>query len=279
MQILLTNDDGFFSPGISAMARALRSLGDVWIVAPETEQSGVSRTITFLRPLTAKEIYRKENFWGYAVSGSPVDCVKLGIRELVPQRPDLVVSGLNNGLNVGANIYYSGTVGAAFESAYQGITSIATSIEFQRDPKSNNAFERAADISLDLIRQLIAQKRDSVGIFNINIPQAALDPQKKAPVSIAPVDPTPYWNQFKLGSHPSIKHYYWLRGKPECDVPERATDLGAISRGEITVTPLQADPTHREMLEKMRSWILEHHPQESPVPSQNEAVNFRTIYH
>ncbi|MCA9228462.1 MAG: 5'/3'-nucleotidase SurE, partial [Planctomycetales bacterium] len=113
MQIMLTNDDGIYAPGLAALERELRKLGDVCVCAPATEQSGVAHSITFLSPLTCKEIFDGDRRRGWAVEGSPADCVKLGVFELCPQRPDLVVSGINGGLNAGINVLYSGTVAAA----------------------------------------------------------------------------------------------------------------------------------------------------------------------
>jgi len=128
--ILLTNDDGIYAPGLTALEDELREIGEVCVVAPATEQSGVGHSITFLRPLVCKEIFDGERRRGWAVEGSPADCVKLGVFELCPRRPDLVVSGLNGGLNAGINVLYSGTVAAAIEGAFFCITSFACSLEY-----------------------------------------------------------------------------------------------------------------------------------------------------
>ncbi len=134
MLVLLTNDDGIFAPGLAAMERAIRQFADVCVVAPSTEQSGVGHAITFLTPLTAKEVFAGETARGWAVDGSPADAVKLGISEFCPRRPDLVISGINSGLNAGINVLYSGTVAAAIEGAFFGITSIAVSLEWDDHP-------------------------------------------------------------------------------------------------------------------------------------------------
>ena len=135
MRILLTNDDGVFAPGLAALEQQLRHLGEVIVVAPSTEQSGVGHTITFLTPLTCKSIHRNGQHWAWAVDGSPADCVKLSIGELLKSQPvDLVVSGINNGLNAGINVLYSGTVAAAIEGAFFGVTSVAVSLEYSEDP-------------------------------------------------------------------------------------------------------------------------------------------------
>jgi len=142
MLVLLTNDDGIFAPGLAAMERVLRTFADVCVVAPSTEQSGVGHAITFLTPLTAKEVFAGETARGWAVDGSPADAVKLGISEFSPRRPDLVVSGINSGLNAGINVLYSGTVAAAIEGAFFGITSIAVSLEWD----DHADYDRAAVI-------------------------------------------------------------------------------------------------------------------------------------
>ena len=155
MRILLTNDDGIHAPGLAAMERQLQSIGDVTVVAPATEQSGVGHSITFLRPLICTESYdEQDHLRGYSVEGSPADCVKMGVTELCPNRPDLVISGINGGLNAGINVLYSGTVAAAIEGAFFGITSIAISMEFAEHPH----FDRAAVLALALVEQLLEQK-------------------------------------------------------------------------------------------------------------------------
>ncbi|MDR0337784.1 MAG: 5'/3'-nucleotidase SurE, partial [Planctomycetaceae bacterium] len=155
LNILLTNDDGIYAPGLAAMAQALRRLGNVYVVAPLREQSGVSHSITFLTPLTVKNVFVDEVHWGWAVDGSPADCVKLGTAEILPELPDLIVSGINCGLNAGINVLYSGTVAAAIEGAFYGITSFAVSLEYNE----NEPFHRAAEIAANVIEEVL-QKID-----------------------------------------------------------------------------------------------------------------------
>ena len=155
MQILLTNDDGIYAPGLAAMERALNRLGDVAVVAPATEQSGVGHSITFLTPLVVKEIFDGPRRRGWAVEGSPADSVKIGISEFCPKRPDLVVSGINGGLNAGINVLYSGTVAAAIEGAFFDITSVAVSLEYDEHAQ----FDKAAQMACDVIKQILARKK------------------------------------------------------------------------------------------------------------------------
>ena len=134
------------------MQRQLQILGDVYVVAPATEQSGVGHAITYLTPLIVKEVFHGETRWGWSVDGSPADCVKIGVTELCPRKPDLVVSGINGGQNAGINVLYSGTVAAAIEGAFFGITSVAVSLQF--DEHAN--FDKAAQIARMIIEQIIA---------------------------------------------------------------------------------------------------------------------------
>ncbi len=152
------------------MERELRQLGDVCVVAPATEQSGVGHSITFLSPLVAKEVFDGERSRGWAVEGSPADCVKIGIFEFCPRRPDLVVSGINGGLNAGINVLYSGTVAAAIEGAFFGITSIAVSLEYDEHAR----FEAAARMVRGIIEQVLRQDRARQQLFNLNFPTAAM---------------------------------------------------------------------------------------------------------
>jgi 5'-nucleotidase len=143
VQILLTNDDGIYAPGLAAIERELREMGDVCVVAPATEQSGVGHSITYLTPLIVNEVFDGPRSRGWAVAGSPADCVKLGVFEFCERRPDLVVSGINYGLNAGINVLYSGTVAAAIEGAFFEITSIAVSLQYS--PHAD--FDRAAKLA------------------------------------------------------------------------------------------------------------------------------------
>lgn len=277
MRILLTNDDGIFSPHLAALARVLRKLGDVTIVAPATEQSGVSQSITFLRPLTLKKVYREEEFWGWAVEGTPVDCVKIGVAELCPERPDLVVSGMNNGLNAGVNILYSGTVAAALEGSFLGITSVAVSLQYS-ETLGDDRIERAADIALDIIRSLLAQNEKSGELFNVNIPMAAIHQHpSERKVAVVPMDRTPYWEEFDSRRDPTGRRYYWLAGRPNYEkAADTPNDFGLSAHGVITVTPLDFDLTKRDVMEKMNRWTFDH-TADGPPAGKSESLNFRAF--
>jgi 5'-nucleotidase len=269
MKILLTNDDGIYAPGLAAMERSLRRLGEVFVVAPSREQSGVAHSITFLTPLMAREVYVEDQHWGWTVDGSPADCVKLGISNILPDRPDIIVSGMNGGLNAGINVLYSGTVAAAVEGAFYGITSFAVSVEY--DEKVS--FAHAADLASDVIEKILKQKPDGARLFSVNLPLAALTAKKPEALAV-PMDVTQYWETFEQRTDPMGRSYYWLSGRPDpCQpkaMPVHMTDMQALNNGYITVTPLHYDMTFRQQLETMSSWNL--NPDE-PSASTNSPVH------
>lgn len=259
MVILLTNDDGIYAPGLSAMYRQLRRLGSVYVVAPATEQSGVAHAITYLKPLTVKEVYHGSERWGWAVDGSPADCVKIGVDQFCPCRPDLVVSGINLGLNAGINVLYSGTVAAAVEGAFYGITSIAVSLQYEEDAE----FDKAAWLAVQVIRQILEQKGPEPELYNLNIPTAALRTDRPQ-VRIVPMDVAAHSDRFERRLTPWGRPYYWIIGQPLGPSPEKETDLSALAQGFITLTPLEYDLTKQRELERMNRWQFELSLQDPP---------------
>ncbi len=245
MLILLTNDDGIFAPGLVALSTALRDLGDVQVVAPATEQSGVGHAITFLTPLTAKEIFDGDRSRGWAVDGSPADAVKLGIAEFCPRRPDLVVSGINSGLNAGINVLYSGTVAAAIEGAFFGITSIAVSLEWNEHAD----YGRAAQIAIDVIRGLLRRSPPKGSLFNVNIPTAALAGRPE--LRVVPMSVARYGEAFERRTDPLGRAYYWATNDPPPPPSPVESDVTALAAGAVTLTPLDYDLTHRTGLDEL----------------------------
>ncbi|HEY4231912.1 MAG TPA: 5'/3'-nucleotidase SurE [Lacipirellulaceae bacterium] len=251
MQILLTNDDGIYAPGLAALERELARLGDVTVVAPAIEQSGVGHSITFLSPLMAKEVFDGDRRRGWAVEGSPADCVKLAIGEFCPRRPDLVVSGINGGLNVGINVLYSGTVAGATEGALFGIRSIAVSLEYDERPK----FDRSAQIAVDLVEQIV--DRDDARecpLYNINIPTSALE--RPAEVRVVPMATARWPADFDERIDPKGRRYYWAMGTAPTSIGGELTDLEAIQQGFVTLTPLRIDRTEQSLLAQLQEWKL-----------------------
>ena len=250
MQIMLTNDDGIYAPGLAAMERALAKLGEVSVVAPAVEQSGVGHSITFLSPLMAKEVFDGERRRGWAVEGSPADCIKLALSEFCP-RPDLVISGINGGLNLGINVLYSGTVAGATEGAVFGLPSFAVSLEYDEHAQ----FDRACAMAVSLIEQILAREDiDTHTLYNINIPTAALE--RPAAVRVVPMATVGWPAEFDRRVDPKGRRYYWAMGTPAVPTGGEMTDLEAWQKGYVTLTPLRIDRTETAMLERMHNWKL-----------------------
>ena len=252
MLILLTNDDGIYAPGLTALEKELRHIGDVCVVAPAVEQSGVGHSITFLMPLVCKEVYDGDRRRGWAVEGSPADSVKIGIFEFCPRRPDLVVSGINGGLNAGINVLYSGTVAAAIEGAFFGITSIACSLEFN----DHAQYDKAAQISRRVIEQILERKGPEPQLYNLNIPTVALNRTHPGDAKIVPMGVARYGEHFLKRTDPRGRTYYWATNDPPPQPDGQESDLTELTKGFITLTPLQYNMTRHAVLSEMQSWTI-----------------------
>ena len=251
MLVLVTNDDGVYAPGLAALSRALARLGDVHVVAPATEQSGVSHAITYLTPLIVKEVFHGDEPWGWAVQGSPADCVKIGATEICPRMPDLIVSGINSGYNAGINVLYSGTVAAAIEGAFYGVTSFAVSLEFDEQAD----YDRAAALACRVIEQVLSQKGPESQLYNMNIPQAALRAEPR--VSVVPMDVVLHHDRFEKRFDPWGREYFWLTGSPPAVTAGQKTDLTELAKGHVTLTPLDYNMTRTAAMVQMEGWRFE----------------------
>jgi 5'-nucleotidase len=254
MRILLTNDDGVYAPGLRALRKELMRLGDVTVVAPAGEQSAVGHSITLLAPLITQEVVdENQQPMGWAVEGRPADCVKLALQELMPEKPDLIVSGLNAGSNAGINVIYSGTVAAAVEGAFYNITSIATSLQYTKAQPLD--VPAASSLARQVIEQIIAHKPPTGSLFNVNIPPLERGPVRG--IRVGPQNVSPYVEHFDRRTDPRGRVYFW--GLPELHgpVPHPDTDSTMLDEGYITVTPLQFDLTHHRMLATMADWRWE----------------------
>jgi 5'-nucleotidase len=256
--ILLTNDDGIYAPGLAAMERELERLGDVYVVSPATEQSGVGHSITYLSPLVVKELFEGKQRRGWAVEGSPADCVKVGIFEFCPRLPDLIVSGINGGLNAGINVLYSGTVAAAIEGAFFGITSVAVSLEFDEQAQ----FDRAAELARRVIEQILERKGPDPQLYNLNVPTAALRSPLPPEVRVVPMGLARTAEQYEKRVDPRGRSYFWALSEPAAPPGEDDTDVSALRRGFVTLTPLDFDLTKRPILAEMKEWQFDLKPKE-----------------
>lgn len=251
MRILLTNDDGIYAPGLRALRTELKKLGDVIVVAPASEQSAVGHSITLLTPLLVQEVVDENNeTMGWAVEGRPADCVKLALLELLPEPPDVIVSGLNAGSNAGINVLYSGTVAAAIEGSFYKHTSIAVSLETSK-PNAPD-FKKAAEYAVHTIRQVLDHPLSRGTLFNINIP--ALDKGPVQGVRVVPQNVAPYIERFDRRIDPRGRMYFWTKPDFCCPDPHPDTDVTSLAEGWITITPLQFDLTHGGMLAQMKDW-------------------------
>jgi 5'-nucleotidase len=251
LRILLTNDDGIYAPGLRALRSELQKIGQVVVVAPATEQSAVGHSITLLTPLVVQEVLDERNQpLGWAVEGKPADCVKLALQELLPEPPDLVVSGLNAGSNAGINVLYSGTVAAAIEGAFFRRTSIALSLEYSRPQPLD--FPRAATLGRQVIEQILSHQPPAGTLFNVNIPSLEKGPVRG--IRVVPQNLAPYQEAFDRRTDPRGRVYFWNKPEFGCPQPNPDTDETALAEGYITVTPLQFNLTHAARLEEAKRW-------------------------
>jgi len=247
MKILLTNDDGIHAPGLFALRRALAADHDVTIVAPEMEMSAVGHAITLASPLRVRRVRKERSFFGYAVSGTPADCVKIGVQELLREPPDMILSGINVGANVGVNVLYSGTVSAATEGAFLGIRSAAISLDTVNHPD----FRFAAEFSRRLIRFMAACGLNRDTALNVNIP--ALPAAEIRGVAITRQGTSRFKERFDRRVDPRGNAYFWLSGEipVEPDCPD--TDAAVLHSGRIAITPIHYDLTNEAELARLRA--------------------------
>lgn len=251
MRILLTNDDGITAPGIQALHEAIESLGEVRVVAPADVQSASSHGITFHRPLMVHPVRVNERMSGVAVEGRPADCVKLGLRALWPEwygegtRPDLVISGMNAGANVGINVIYSGTVGAAVEGAFLGVPAIAVSLHLGGGTR-NTHFARAARIARHAIDEVLKFPLDAHRVININVPRTESADAPMPRMRVVGMNCSAGIDGYERRTAPDGRVYYWPSGNGmEFFHTAQDTDVEALHERAITVTPLYYDLTDR----------------------------------
>ena len=239
MVILLSNDDGIQSEGLTALEESLRPIGEIYTVAPDRAQSSMSHALTLHRPLRVHEIAPRR----MSVDGTPVDCVKLALTGLLPVRPNLVVSGINKGPNLGDDIIYSGTVSAAIEGALLGLPAIAVSLVTFKDFD----FRAAAEFTAHLVSQIQQSGIPPKTLLNVNVPPVSKEALKG-------------WRMTRMGKRhysenivervdPRGAKYYWIGGDDLCFAQEDGTDCIAVHEGYVSVTPLQVDLTDYKLLQ------------------------------
>jgi 5'-nucleotidase len=244
--ILVSNDDGIHSEGLALLGESLRRLGDVFTVAPDRERSAVGHSLTLDMPLRVKQLGDHR----YAVNGTPTDCIALGVLGLLKSKPDLVVAGINMGQNLGDDITYSGTVSAAMEAALLRIPSFAVSLVAE----GNYLFEAAAEFSAHLAQIVVEQHLPPYTLLNVNVPNL---PQSSIEgVAITSLGKRHYSESILEKVDPRGKSYYWIGGGNSKWEVKEGTDIEAINKNMISVTPLHLDLTDYQLAEKMRRWRI-----------------------
>ncbi|MFA6541187.1 MAG: 5'/3'-nucleotidase SurE [Bacteroidota bacterium] len=252
LSILVSNDDGILSDGLAVLVKELQTIAEVTIVAPDSQQSAVGHAITVHRPLRVREVKKDETFFGYAVDGTPADCVKLATRHLMKQKPDLVISGINHGSNTAISVIYSGTVSAATEGTILGIPSFAVSLT---SFESNVDFSYAAKFSKKLALMIADKGLPKGTLLNVNVPPV---PENEIQGVVITKQGKSIWNdEFEARRDPGNRQYFWLKGDlVELDVDEDI-DQRAILNNKISITPLQFDLTNYPAIDELRKWEIE----------------------
>ena len=245
LRILLSNDDGYFAPGIAALAAALGALGTVTVVAPERDRSGASNSLTLDRPLSVR---KSANGFMY-VDGTPTDCVHLAVTGLLDHLPDIIVSGINLGSNMGDDTIYSGTVAAATEGYLLGIPSIAVSLS----GRSGRYFDTAARIARDLVERFARSPIREPVLLNVNVPDVARD-------DLRGVQTTRLGKRHKAepvvkAQNPRGDTVYWVGAAGEAADAGPGTDFHAVANNYVSITPLRMDLTHPDQIPVVKQWL------------------------
>ncbi len=253
--ILVTNDDGISSPGIKVLAKTLKTIGEVFIVAPESEQSAVAHSLTLHRPLKYEKVSKNT----YHLNGTPTDCVIIAVKKLLPQKPDIIVSGINNGANLGDDVTYSGTVAAAMEGTLLGVPSIAISLVKddwygQNLKKSASGLLTAANYAREIVAKALDRGLPADTLLNVNVPER----KKIEGVRITKQGKHIYEDAIKELSDPRGRKHYWIGGGAPHWESVKDTDLEAVNNGYISVTPVHLDLTNYKAIKFMKNnWEIE----------------------
>ena len=252
MKILVSNDDGILSNGIRALIEALSPCHDVYVVAPDRERSAAGHSLTLHSPLRVEEVdakYGAKRCW--MTTGTPSDCVKLAVNAILSEdeKPDMVISGINHGPNLGADILYSGTVSCAMEGAMMGIPSIATSLASLRNEYED--FKFASNFIAELLNKLDTYKIPSKTILNINIP--GLEKEDIAGIAITELGNRIFTDDYEKRVDPRGKIYYWMAGEFINEPENASTDIAAIRNNKISITPVTYEMTRLNIIQDLES--------------------------
>ena len=243
-RILVTNDDGIQSPGITILAKALARIGEVWVVAPDRERTAVAHAVTLHKPLRLHQLSSRV----FTVNGTPVDCVNLALLNIMPQLPDMVVSGINRGVNLGDDVMYSGTVAAAMEGTILGVPSLAVSQEGRHEFR----FTVGASYAVRLVQLVLAKGLPAETLLNVNIPNR---PQRDIHgARITSLSRRRFHNPIIEKSDPHGRKYYWIAGERVSWSRHNNADYEVMEAGYVSVTPIHLDRTHHSVLDQLRAW-------------------------
>jgi len=245
MTILVANDDGIDSQGIRALARALKVFGDVWVVAPDRAQNAMGRAITLHKPLRLNQVSRKM----FSVNGTPSDCITLAVGQLLQGRHlDLVISGINKGLNLGDDVSNSGTVAAALEAAIRGIPSIAVSM----DGRQRFRFLQGAKVAVEIAKMVLGKGLPPDTLLNVNIPDLPAHSLKG--MQFTSLSRRRYKDPVVEKIDPRGGKYYWIAGEQVTWNRKKRSDVDAIANGYVSLTPLHFDMTQYRALTELQAW-------------------------
>ena len=248
--VLISNDDGIDAPGILALVLEMKKIAIVTVVAPDRQQSAVGHAITMNYPLRTAPVRKNGEFFGYAVDGTPADAVKLGVRFLLKEKPDLLMSGINHGSNTAINILYSGTVSAATEGTILGIPSIAVSLTTHDQAD----FSYAAKFAARLAGRVVAEGLPQGTLLNVNVP--AVPEEKISGVRVTRQGNSSWEDTFDVRRDTAGREYFWLTGSMAIRDTDPETDQIAVRENFISVTPIHYELTDLTQLERMKHWSL-----------------------
>ncbi len=267
MRILVTNDDGVYAEGIQVLATRLRALGEVFIVAPDRPRSATGHAITLHKPLRLHRVHLRDGTIAYATNGTPTDCVTLGAHAVMEHRVDLVVSGINAGPNLGWDLTYSGTVAAAIEGAVHGINAFAISLAAEealpvaRADDANEKppappllhYETAAESAYRIAQVLMHHSLPAHTFLNVNVPNLPLNQVKG--FQVTRLGKRQYADRIEQRIDPAGRPYYWLSGSLIEERDQPGTDVYAVARGYVAITPIHLDFTADELITPLREWF------------------------
>jgi 5'-nucleotidase len=252
MHILVTNDDGVYAPGLLALVKEMRKLGEVSVLAPDHNWSASGHVKTLNRPLRAKPVVLADDSPALASDGAPSDCVALALMGVIEKQIDLVVSGINPNANIGHDVTYSGTVTAAMEAVINGVPGVAVSLDAPERFSGKLDYSTAAVAARKVVETMQQHSLRKDMLLNVNVPY--LNEQQLKGYRVSRQGQRIYLDALVKRDDPRGKPYYWIGGDPPTGVAENGTDFGDLSEGYVSITPIQLDLTAYKVLEEMIGW-------------------------